>query len=118
MANAGDITQVRVWILGNPGTDPTDYRVVVQKDTGGGYVNYIIENFTAGINTELLFAYTPATFTVAAADGLRVVIQALSAPTRTPHWSHVFAAVTVKDTVVWTFGAMLPAGNYCLESTK
>jgi len=117
IVNASDITQFRILFLGDPGADPTDYKAVIQLDTGGGFADMVVETFTAGTNTELLFTYSAGTYPVAATDLLRVLIQTVSG-TRTPDWTRIRSSITQKDTVLWAYDQTIVAGTYCLESVK
>lgn len=106
----GNLTQVRLITLGDPGADPTDYLVVV-------YVNGIqaaSEAFTAGTNTEILRTISVP---VVIGDAVTVGLQAASGGSRNPNWSVVTAYVTQQDSVVWAYGGTLTAGTYCLEKS-
>jgi hypothetical protein len=112
----GTLTQLRMWVLGEPGTDPTDYRIVIQRDTGGGFANYVVENFTAGLNTEIVRTISAA---VNSGDKLKALVQPASGGVaRTPNWTRIAVILTQSDAAVWTFDTTLPAGEYCLESSK
>ena len=106
----GTLSKLRVWFLGTPGTDPTDYEVVV-------FVNgtpQATEAFTCGTNTEILRTISVS---VLVGDVVTVAVQAASGGARTPSWSYIKAAVTQQDAAVWSYGDTLTAGTYCLERT-
>lgn len=117
VANTGSLTQLRLLVLGDPGTDPTNYQVVVELDTGSGFADFIVENFTDGINTELVFTYAAGTYPVTAGDDVRVTVRSVSG-TRSPRWTRIDAALTQSTAALWQFDQVLPAGHYCLESVK
>lgn len=105
----GNLVQLRLQLLGDPGSDPTDYEAVVLVNS----VEQHSEAFTAGTNTEIVRSLSVA---IAASDTVSVHVRPASGGARTTNWSLARAVLLQQDTVVWTFDDTLSAGTYCQES--
>lgn len=104
----GTLSRLRVWFLGTPGTDPTDYEVVVSVNG----TPQATEAFTSGTNTEIVRTLSVA---VLVGDAVTVAVQAASGADRAPAWAYVKATVEQQDALVWTYDDTLDPGTYCLE---
>lgn len=108
IAANGDLIQLRFAALGNPGTDPTDYEVVVSVNG----TPQATESFTDGVSTEILRTLSVP---VLLGDTITVAVQAASGGARTPSWTKIIAAVAYEEATVWTYDDTLGAGTYCVE---
>lgn len=108
----GTLTQLRFLALGDPGTDPTDYEVVVENVTAA---TEEVEAFTAIVNTEIVRTLSLA---VTASDVVNVRVRPATGGARAPNWSLIKAYVTAADGAMWTYDdTTLGDGVYCLERT-
>jgi hypothetical protein len=107
----GDVASVRFVALGDPGTDPTDYELVVSI----GGVDTITQAFTAITNVEVVVS-TP-TGSGLSGDTIGVRVRPASGGARTPNWTRVLAYVRVVD-AMWTLDDTLASGTYCSEHTS
>jgi hypothetical protein len=106
----GNVVKLRFITLGNPGTDPTDYQVVVSING----TPQATENFTAGTNTEIVRTLSVP---VVVSDVVTVAVQVASGGARTPSWSKILATVTQEASSLWSYGDTLNPGIYSLEKT-
>ena len=106
----GTMTKIRLITLGGPGTDPTDYQVVVYLNA----VEVSSQNFLTVLNGEYVFTIS---LPITAADVVTVAIRCASGTSsRSPAWTRVLASVSAQSAAVWTFDGTVAAGSYCVES--
>lgn len=105
----GNLASVRFVALGDPGTDPTDYEVVVSV----GGVDVVTQAFTDAVNTEVVVASPTGSGLLGDTIGVRV--RPASGGSRTPNWTRLLAYVRVFDGAWHLDTPTLPAGTYCTE---
>jgi len=104
----GTINQVRFIALGRPGTDPTDYELVIENVTA---VTSVVVPFTDGVNTEIVETISLA---VTLGDTINVRVRPATGGARTPTWIKIMATLTVGD-ALWEYDEILGDGVYCIE---
>jgi hypothetical protein len=103
---SGTINRVRILITGGPGSDPTNYTLVVAVNG----TDQITQNFTSGAGFTNFSATVSQAVTVS--DVLSARVRHSSGSARSPAWTDVRIDVSV-DAGPWHFDQTLPAGNYC-----
>lgn len=105
---SGTATQLRFIALGGPGTDDTDYELVVENVTA---VTEVVVPFTDGTNTEILETISLA---VTVGDTLSLRVRPATGGARAPSWSKITAQLTVGESH-WHYDETLGDGVYCIE---
>jgi hypothetical protein len=101
----GNITELWVYIAGTPDGDPTDYTIVIQKDSS--------DVFTLAIDTSptgyFVHHVLASPIAVTTANTLTVRVRPTTGSTRTPAWAEATAWL-VEGAITWT--GTKPAGKY------